>query len=123
MSGSMRSMTLPAKDNEGSWSSGRHHTGIRPLRPAGGFPMSAVETMTSTEPYRLREFHAFESADTHFYLVRAARYFLSRRDGHEILERLAGRAGHQGGTCQSLLALGRPLSEINRRWKRWNTPK
>ena len=55
--------------------------------------MSAIETVTPTEPYRLREFHAFESNETHFlYLVPSGAIFSLDAIGSEVLERLSGHS-------------------------------
>ncbi|HYR43243.1 MAG TPA: quinohemoprotein amine dehydrogenase maturation protein [Terriglobia bacterium] len=75
--------------------------------------MSTVETVAPAEPYRLREFHAFESSGTHFlYLVPSGSIFSLDVIGREILERLSGHSATREELVSDLLERGYPLSEI-----------
>ena len=76
--------------------------------------MSAIETMTSTEPYRLREFHAFESAETHFlYLVPSGAIFSLDTLGREILDCVKEQSPRKEELVQFLLERGHQRGEID----------
>jgi uncharacterized protein len=75
--------------------------------------MSATEILTVTEPYRIREFHAFESAGSQFlYLVPSGAIFSLDPIGRSILECLSARQATYEELVAALQQHGHALNEI-----------
>lgn len=69
--------------------------------------MSAVAVLAHSPPYRLREFHAFDAADSRFlYLVPSGAIFALDEIGQEIIERLREREHTPEELTSALLAQG-----------------
>src|SRR5258708_15292245 len=75
--------------------------------------MSATETLAAAQPYRAREFHAFESAGLPFvYLVPSGAIFALETIGRDILDCLASQRLIREELVERLVARGHQSSDI-----------